>query len=187
MPKKNKRKKNKRKEKEFASEVLDIARVTRVTAGGRRLSFRATVAIGDKKGKVGIGVDKGSDVAQAIEKAKRVAKKNMISVPVMEGSIPFSVKTKYGPAEILLKPQTKGRGLVAGSVVRTICDLAGIRDISSKIISRSKNKLNNAKATIEAFKLLKNKLKKREENSEEKEKKTETTEKKKKQEENKQN
>ncbi len=157
---------NQNKKEEFDSEVLDIARVTRVTAGGRRLRFRATVAIGDKKGKVGIGVRKAPDVAQAIEKAKRVAEKNLVEVPIKDETIPYEVEAKYGPSTILLKPQTKGRGLVAGSVVRTLCGLAGIGNVSSKIISRSKNKINNARATIKAF----NKLKIRTEKSKEKSK-----------------
>jgi len=93
------------KEEEFESELLGLARVTRVTAGGKRLRFRATVAIGDKKGKIGIGVDKGVDVAQAIEKAKRRAEKNLIMVPIFEDSIPHEVQAKFGPAKVLLKPQ----------------------------------------------------------------------------------
>jgi small subunit ribosomal protein S5 len=140
---------------EFESRLLDLARVTRVTGGGKRLRFRAVVAAGDRKGKIGIGIDKGRDVSQAIEKATRMAKKNIINVMIVEGTIPHQVEAKAGPARILLKPQRKGRGLVAGGSVRTICDLAGIKDISSKILSGSKNKLNNARATMEALKKLK--------------------------------
>jgi small subunit ribosomal protein S5 len=137
------------------TKLLDLARVTRVTGGGKRMSFRATIIAGDKKGKVGIGVDKGRDVSQAIEKATRRAKKNLVSVVIVDGTIPHEVKAKSGPAVIMLKPQKKGRGLVAGGAVRTICDLAGIKNISSKILSGSKNKLNNARATMEALKMLK--------------------------------
>ena len=140
---------------EFQTKLLDLARVTRVTGGGKRMSFRAVVVAGDKKGKVGIGVDKGRDVSQAIEKATRRAKKDLVSVVMVEGTIPHEVMAKSGPAVILLKPQKKGRGLVAGGAVRTICDLAGIKNISSKILSGSKNKLNNARATMEALKKLK--------------------------------
>lgn len=140
---------------DFQTKLLDLARVTRVTGGGKRMSFRATVVAGDKKGKVGIGVDKGKDVSQAIEKATRIAKKNLVSVIIVEGTIPHEVEAKSGPARILLKPQKKGRGLVAGGAVRTICDLAGIKNVSSKILSGSKNKLNNARATMEALKKLK--------------------------------
>jgi len=140
---------------EFQTKLLDLARVTRVTGGGKRMSFRAVVVAGDKKGKVGIGIDKGKDVSQAVEKATRRAKKDLVNVIIIDGTIPHEVEAKYGPAVILLKPQMKGRGLVAGGAVRTICDLAGIKNISSKILSGSKNKLNNARATIEALKKLK--------------------------------
>jgi small subunit ribosomal protein S5 len=140
---------------EFETKLLDLARVTRVTGGGKRMSFRAVVVAGDKKGKVGIGIDKGRDVSQAIEKATRRAKKDLVSVVIVDGTIPHEVEAKAGPAHILLKPQKKGRGLVAGGAVRTICDLAGIKNVSSKILSGSKNKLNNARATIEALKKLK--------------------------------
>jgi small subunit ribosomal protein S5 len=139
---------------EFESKLLDLARVTRVTGGGKRMSFRAVVVAGNKKGKVGIGVDKGRDVSQAIEKATRRAKKNLVEVVIIDGTIPHEVEAKAGPAVILLKPQKKGRGLVAGGAVRVICDLAGIKNISSKILSGSKNKLSNARATIEALKQL---------------------------------
>jgi len=140
---------------EFDSKLLDLARVTRVTGGGKRLRFRATVVVGDKKGKIGLGVDKGRDVSQAVEKATRRAKKDLIIVAMRDNTIPHEAQAKFGPAEILLKPQVKGRGLVAGGVVRTICELAGIKDISSKILSRTKNKINNAKATFAALKKLK--------------------------------
>ncbi len=147
-----------RQKDEFQTKLLDLARVTRVTGGGKRMSFRATVVAGDKKGKVGIGVDKGKDVSQAIEKATRRAKRDLVSIIIVDGTIPHEVTAKYGPAVILLKPQKKGRGLVAGGAVRTICDLGGIKNISSKILSGSKNKLNNAKATMEALKKLKSRI-----------------------------
>lgn len=139
---------------EFDSKLLDLARVTRVTAGGRRLRFRAVVVVGDKKGRVGLGVAKGMDVAQGIEKATRLAKKNLIRVPILEGTIPHEVISKFGAAKVLLKPQKEGRGLVAGGTVRVICSLAGIKNISSKILGRTRNKLNNARATIAALKTL---------------------------------
>lgn len=142
----------------FDTKLLDLARVTRVTGGGKRMSFRAVVVAGDKKGKVGIGIDKGKDVSQAIEKATRRAKRDLVTVVIVNGTIPHEVQAKAGPAVILLKPQKKGRGLVAGGAVRTICDLAGIKNVSSKILSGSKNKLNNARATIEALKMLKAKI-----------------------------
>jgi len=140
---------------EFETKLLDLARVTRVTGGGKRMSFRAVVIAGDKKSKVGIGLDKGKDVSQAIEKATARAKKNMMNVSIVGGTIPHMVQAKEGPAVILLKPQSKGRGLVAGGAVRVICELAGIKNISSKILSGSKNKLNNARATMAALRKLK--------------------------------
>lgn len=140
---------------EFESKLLDLARVTRVAAGGRRFRFRAVVVIGNKQGKTGLGVAKGLDVAQAVDKATRLAKKNLIEIPIIEGTIPHEVTAKFGPAEVLLLPKRKGRGLVAGGTVRVICTLAGIKNISSKILGRTGNKLNNARATIEALKSLK--------------------------------
>jgi small subunit ribosomal protein S5 len=140
---------------EFESKLLDLTRVTRVTAGGKQLRFRAIIVVGDRKGNIGLGVSKGLDVSQAIEKATRVAKKNLMVVPInKEGTIDHEVEAKFGPSVILLKPQKKGKGLMAGGAVRTLCQLAGIQDISSKILSRTTNKLNNAKATIKAFELL---------------------------------
>lgn len=139
---------------EYETKLLDLARVTRVTGGGKRLRFRAVVIAGDKRSKIGIGVDKGKDVSQAVEKATNKAKKNMFNVVVSGGTIPYQVEAKYSSAVVLLKPQREGRGLVAGGSVRAICDLAGIKNISSKILSGSKNKLNNARATIEALRKL---------------------------------
>ena len=145
-----------KKQEEFESKLLDLTRVTRVTAGGRRFRFRAGMVIGDKKGRVGFGVAKGKDVAQAVEKATGVAKKNLIKVPITdEETILYQVEAKFGAARVMLKPQRKGRGLVAGGTVRVICTLAGIKNVSSKIIGKTGNKINNAKATIEALKKLK--------------------------------
>ena len=143
------------KKDEFESKLLDLARVARMTAGGRRFRFRAGIVIGDKKGRVGFGVAKGADVAQAVEKATRVAKKNLIKILIIDETIPHVVYAKFGAAKILLKPQKKGRGLVAGGTVRVICTLGGIRNISSKVIGKTGNKINNARATIEALKKLK--------------------------------
>jgi small subunit ribosomal protein S5 len=140
---------------EYDQKVLDVARVTRVVAGGRRFSFRAVVVLGNKKGRVGIGVAKGVDVSQAVEKAAADAKKHMLVFPLKEGTIPHEVTAKYAAARVLLKPATRGRGLVAGGAVRIICNLAGIENISSKILSKSTNNLNNARATLEALNKLK--------------------------------
>ena len=149
------------KKDDLDSKLLGLSRVVRMTAGGRRFRFRAIMVIGDKKGKVGLGVAKGADVAQAVEKATRVAKKNLIRVPMINETIPHQVEAKYGAAKILLKPQRKVRGLVAGGTVRIVCSLAGIKNISSKTVGKTGNKLNNAKATIEALKKLKVQISKR--------------------------
>lgn len=140
---------------EFDSKLLDLARVVRVAAGGRRFRFRAVIVVGNKSGKVGVGVAKGIDVSQAVEKATRLAKKNLIEVPIVQETIPYEVSAKFGSAYVLLRPQRKGRGLVAGGTVRTICALSGIKNISSKVLGTTRNKLNNARATIEAIKKLK--------------------------------
>ena len=146
----------KNREDEGLHRLIDLRRVARVVAGGRRFSFRATVVVGNKSGGVGVGVAKGTDTALSIEKALRAARSAMISVPITKTrSIPYEVAAKFGSARILLKPAREGRGLVAGGAVRTVLDFAGIENASAKILSRSTNKLNNARVTIEALKKLK--------------------------------
>lgn len=149
-------KKNESEKREYEQKLLDVARVVRVVAGGRRFRFRVVIVIGDKKGKVGVGVSKGQDVSLAVEKAVTNAKKNLIKVPFKNNTIPHEVDAKFGTAKILLRPGVKGRGIVAGGAVRVICDLAGIENISGKILGKTKNKLNNARATIKALEKLKN-------------------------------
>lgn len=135
--------------------LIDLRRVARVVAGGRRFSFRATVVAGNRAGKVGVGVAKGSDTALAIDKAFRQARKSLIHVPLTKTkSIPYEVEAKWGPAHLLLKPARPGRGLIAGGAVRTVLGFAGIENASAKILSRSTNKLNNAKVTVEALRQL---------------------------------
>jgi len=143
------------KKDEFDSKLLDLARVTRVASGGRRFRFRAVIVVGNKMGKVGIGVAKGADVARAVEKATRVARKNLVQVPIVNDTIPYEAYAKYGAAKVLLKPQRKGRGLISGGTVRIVCSLAGIKSISSKTLGRTTNKLNNAMATIKALESIK--------------------------------
>jgi len=141
---------------EFEQKLLDVTRTARMVAGGRRFSFRAVIILGDQKGKVGVGVAKGSDVAIAVEKAVRQAKKNLIVVPITaDRSILYKVEAKYSAARIMLKPAAKGRGVIAGGTVRAICNLAGIENITAKVIGRTNNKLNNARATIKALEGLK--------------------------------
>ncbi|MBI2640775.1 MAG: 30S ribosomal protein S5 [Candidatus Sungbacteria bacterium] len=145
-----------REKSEFDQGVLDIRRTARVVAGGRRFSFRATVVVGNRKGRAGVGVGKGADVAGAIEKAAFQAKKHLISIPITDKkTIPHEVSAKFSAARIIMKPAREGRGLVAGGPIRTIADLAGIKNLTGKILGRTVNKLNNARATMEALKKLK--------------------------------
>ena len=145
-----------RERSEFDQKVLDIRRTARVVAGGRRFSFRATVVIGNRTGKVGLGVGKGADVSTAIEKAVNQAKKGVIFIDLGEKkTILHEVEAKFGAARVRLKSAGPGRGLVAGGPIRVIADLAGIKNLTGKILSRTANKLNNARATIEALKKLK--------------------------------
>jgi small subunit ribosomal protein S5 len=140
---------------EFDQKIISIRRVTRVMAGGRRFSFSVAIVIGDKRGKVGVGIGKAGDTQAAIEKAVRDAKKHMIVVPMnKEGHILHDVHTKYASSEVMIMP-APGRGIVAGSSVRTVLEHAGVKDVTAKIFSRSKNKLNNARAAVEALKLIK--------------------------------
>lgn len=144
-----------REKPEFEQKLLDVRRTARMVAGGRRFSFRAVIIIGNKKGKVGVGVAKGADVSMAVDKAVREAKKYLIEVPITkDGSVSYRVEAKYSAARIMLKPAAKGRGLIAGGTVRAICNLAGIENITAKIIGSTGNKLNNARATIKALEKL---------------------------------
>ena len=141
---------------ELDQQVLEVRRTARVVAGGRRFSFRVTVAVGNRNGKVGVGVGKGPDVATAVDKAVYYAKKQLIVVPVTaKKTIPYEVEAKYGASRVALKPAREGKGLVAGGPIRLIANLAGIRNLTSKILGRTSNKVNNSRATIEALKKLK--------------------------------
>jgi small subunit ribosomal protein S5 len=139
---------------EYDQRMINIRRVARVVAGGRRFSFSVAIIIGNKKGKVGVGLGKAGDTTLAIDKAVRNAKKNMITVALTKNnSIPYDTQAKYTASVVSLMP-AKGRGLVAGSSVRPVLELAGITDIVAKLHSGSKNGLNNARAAIEALKKL---------------------------------
>lgn len=138
------------KEGGIEQSLLEIRRVARVVAGGKRFRFRATVVVGDRKGRVGVGSAKGADVSGAVDKAAEKAKKKLTSVKIIKGTIPHEVRMKYGSANILLKPAVSGRGIIAGGAVRVVCSLAGIADVVGKILGSS-NKLNNARATIRAL------------------------------------
>lgn len=142
---------------EFEQVTIDARRVARVMAGGRRFNFSLVVVIGDKKGRVGVGLGKGVDTALAIDKATRDAKKHLFIIPrTASGSIPHQVQAKYASSIVEIIP-SKGRGLVAGSAVRTVLDFAGVTDVVTKIHSRSKNKLTIARATVAALKKLRTK------------------------------
>lgn len=140
--------------KEYEEEVIQIDRVTRVVKGGRRLRFRATVVIGNKKGKVGVGVGKSTEVTGAIQKAISQAKKSLINVPITGSTIPHRIKMKYKSARLLLMPACPGTGIIAGGPLRKIIELAGIKDILSKCIG-SNNRVINSQATVMALGQLK--------------------------------
>lgn len=146
--------KNITEEREYEQVILDLARVTRVTKGGKRMRFRAAVVVGDKKGRVGIGVAKGADVALAVSKSTRQAKKNFIRVIKEKATIPHWIKIKEGAAKILLKPAPPGSGIMAGGAMRVVLELSGIQDVVGKMLGAN-NKINNARATIKALSLLK--------------------------------
>ncbi len=137
---------------EFEQKMLSIRRVARVMAGGRRFNFSVCMALGDKKGRVGVGLGKAADTQLAIEKASRAAKRAMITVDLTKtNSIKHDVSAKYAASVLEIRP-SPGRGLVAGSSVRSVLELAGVTDVTAKILSRSHNPINNARAAIEALK-----------------------------------
>lgn len=142
-----------KKSKEYEQKLVDIRRVARIVAGGRRFRFRATVVIGNKKGKVGCGVAKGADVTDAVTKASARAKKNLINVSIINETIPHEVRHSFEGANVFLKPASKGTGVIAGGAVRAVVELAGIRNVLSKMRGSS-NKINNVQATILALKKL---------------------------------
>lgn len=176
MIKKNRKIHFKREEQEFEQKIVDLARVTRVMAGGKRLRFRATVVVGDKKSRISIGVGKGADVSLAISKAVAIAKKNMINTPIFQDTIPCEIKEKYGAAVVFLKPAKQGTGIIAGGAVRTVLELSGLQNVVSKIYG-SKNKINNVKATIRALKRIEKMVVKKQVLFDKKNKKSEVIEK----------
>ena len=144
-----------RERSEFEQVNIQVRRVARVMAGGRRFNFSVSIVIGDRKGRVGVGLGKAGDTALAIDKAVRDAKKHMITVPrTKTNSIPHMVEAKYASSTIEIRPSV-GRGLVAGSAMRTVLELAGVTDVVTKIHTRTKNKLTIARATVAALKGLK--------------------------------
>lgn len=152
-PRRGNDRRDERGKDDMEQRILEVARVTRVMAGGKRMNFRACVALGDKKGSVGIGLGKGADVTMAVNKAVNRARKNMVTVPMVNETIPHEIFHKMGAAKLMFKPAKKGRGVISGGVVRVILELAGVKNITSKALG-SKNKINNARCTIEALRKL---------------------------------
>lgn len=152
----------KREKPEFDQQIADLARVTRVTKGGKQLSFRATVLIGDRRGRVGYGIDKGKDVQLAVEKAVNQAKKNLIFVPLRKETIPHRVIAKVKAAKVMMKPAPRGSGVIAGGAVRTVLELAGVPNVSAKMIGKTGNKMNNIKAAFKALQSFKVKAERKE-------------------------
>ncbi len=139
-----------REKSEYEQKLIDVRRIARVVKGGRRFRFRVTMVIGNREGKVGAGVGKGNDVAIAVSKAVEQAKKHMINVPIVDETIPYDILTKLGAAKVFLKPAPKGTGIIAGGPVRAVVELAGIKNIFSKIYGTS-NKTNNVRVAILAL------------------------------------
>src|SRR3989338_1065632 len=147
--------KEKKEKPEFDQHILDLARVTRVTKGGKQMSFRATVLIGDRNGRVAYGVDKGKDVQIAVEKAVNQAKKQFIRIPLKNGTIPHRVEAKFKAAHIMLKPAPIGSGIIAGGATRIVLEMAGVPNVSAKTLSKTNNKITNVKATFKALSMFK--------------------------------
>ncbi len=147
--------KNKPTEREWDFKVLEVKRVARVTAGGKRFRIRAVVIVGNYKGKVGVGIEKGLDISQAVEKAKNKAIKNAFEVPMVGAkTIPYEVEGKKGAGRVLLKPAKEGTSIVAGGAIRSLLLLAGYQNVSTKILGVTKNPLINVLAAFEALKKL---------------------------------
>lgn len=135
---------------QYDKKVLQVDRVARTVSGGKRVRFRALVILGDHNGKVGMGIGKASEVVDAVNKATRSAEKNMLEIKINNDTIPHAIDFKQGAAHIILKPAKPGTSIVAGGTIRTVAELAGIKNIVAKILGTA-NKINNAKATIEAL------------------------------------
>lgn len=136
--------------KDFEQKVIEVKRVTRVVAGGKRMRFRALVVIGDKKGRVGVGLRKGVDVSEAVNKAVNSAKKSMVTVNLNNDTIPHEIKLKYKSSTVFLKPARPGTGVIAGGAIRQVLDMVGVKNVLSKMLGSS-NKVNNVMATYVAL------------------------------------
>ena len=141
------------RDQEFSEKIVQVNRVSKKTKGGNRIGFSVVVVVGDKKGKVGVGLGKAPDVSPAIRKSVNYAKKHLISVPIVNGTIPHEICLKKGAAQVLLKPAPPGTGVIAGGAVRAVVEACGIRNIVSKVLG-TKNQASNVYATLEALKRL---------------------------------
>src|SRR5689334_6106256 len=147
-----------RQPSEFDEKIVQVNRVSKKTKGGNKIGFAALAVVGDRKGRVGVGLGKAPDVSAAIRKGISQAKRHLIQVPLVHGTIPFRVDVKVGAAKIMLKPAPSGSGIIAGGAVRSVVSAAGIQNISSKVLGTS-NKANNVHATLEALKILSEQVK----------------------------
>lgn len=147
------RDRNERSSDGFEEQIVNINRVSKKTKGGNKVGFAALAVVGDKNGKVGVGLGKAPDVSSAIRKGVSTAKKHLVTVPIKNGTIPFRIEVKVGAAKLILKPAPVGSGVIAGGAVRSVVSAAGIQNISSKILGTT-NKLSNVYATIEALRLI---------------------------------
>lgn len=147
-----------RERSEFDQKVVEIKRVTRVVGGGKRMRFRALVVIGDHKGRVGMGLRKGMDVSESVQKAVNAAKKQLVTLPLVNDTVPHEVLVKFKSSKLFIRPAKPGTGVIAGGAVRSVFELAGVKNVMCKMIG-SNNKANNVKAVFAAFKNLKSKEK----------------------------
>jgi small subunit ribosomal protein S5 len=137
----------------FEEKIVQVNRVSKKTKGGNKIGFSVLTVVGDKKGKVGVGLGKGPDISGAIKKGVLLGKKHIIDVPILNGTIPFEITLKLGAAKVMLKPAPKGSGVIAGGAIRSVVSLAGIENISSKVLG-TKNQASNVYAAMEALKLM---------------------------------
>lgn len=142
-----------RPKKEFDEKVIQVNRVSKKTKGGNQIGFSVLMVIGDKKGRVGVGLGKAPDVLSSIKKGVARAKKNLFTVPMKGSTIPHDIRVKFGAAKVLLKPAPAGSGVIAGGAVRSVMEAAGVKNVSTKVLG-TRNKASNVYATIKALKLL---------------------------------
>ena len=153
------------KNQEFEEQIVQVNRVSKKTKGGNKIGFSVLTVVGDRKGRVGVGLGKAPDVSSAIKKGVSIAKKHLVEVPIIEGTIPFEYYIKLGAAKVLLKPAPKGSGVIAGGAVRSVVAAAGIQNVSSKVLG-TKNQASNVYATIEALKRLSQRYNRRDDRKE---------------------